>query len=151
MHHELLTNYSHLYNRVLVLLDRFGSFILVGGEEAIVSFAKTKFQVAAENISNITSFTGSTFSGNFNSSQTDSAGGTSITIPQSLFTDINISNPSRIVYTAYPNDSPLFHSTTENISSIVIGAYIPGVNVDNLSENDSVLINIRTTLRPEVN
>ena len=97
----------------------------------------SKFQVSAQLISNITSTT--LFEGRF--IDPPRSADARISIPQSLFLDMELTNSNhRLVYTAYPIDSPLFSVSSENLTSSVIAATVPGVTIDNLSENNSIVI-----------
>ena len=132
----------------MLLLDRFGSYIHTEGE--VTSFLTSRFQVAAKAINDISSFSETAFEGRFIDPPRNADA--SITIPSSLFTDVaaDVSNSSRIVYTAYPNDSPLFSASSSDLASAVIAATFPGLSVSDLSENNSIMINFKSPLSPEV-
>lgn len=121
-----------------MLLDKFGSFIHFTDGHQTTMYSRSTFLVASEEIVNVSSFAGTSF-------QMNSA---SISIPSRLIEELSISDSAssiRFVYSVFPNDSTLFYTPGVNVTSTIIGSTIPGVEVNNLSENNTIRIMFTAT------
>lgn len=116
-----------------MLLDKFGSLIHFTNNRPVTSYSRSTFLVATEQIIDVSLFNGTSYRPN---------DATTLSIPSGLFDELSIhtNSSARLVYTAFPNVSALFYTPDINVLSAIIGATIPGLEVNNLSENNTIRI-----------